>query len=203
MTNTITLDNKNFEFNESFLPCIVTGACKSGASYFSVSLIANLIKNGSKIIFFTAFPMAKEELFNQIGDSQTFEVTGKSDINKIPQDKTIVVKSGDKELWEEVIRNIKNLEEYIIFVKNIEEYDNSILDILGKKEKVLLSGSLDDCSFKDELSKKIWKSKIIFTLPNVDLQVQIPNLEKYESFLIGKNLKGILRIKKNEQNSRS
>lgn len=196
MNNSITLNNQDFEFNESLLPCLVTGAYKSGASYFSVSLVANLIKHGTKLIFFTAFPMAKEELFNQINIWEIFEVTSKSDINKLPKDKTIIVKSGDTEIWKEVIKSIKSIQEYIIFVKNIEEYDNSILDVISKYEKILLSGSLDNCSFRNELSQKIWKSKIIFTLPNIDFKVEIPNLEKYESYLISENFKWIVRIKK-------
>jgi hypothetical protein len=98
MLNKITLDNKDFQFDESFLPCLVTGACKSGASYFSVSLVGNLIEQGSKVIFFTAFLMAKEELFKQIGANKTFEVTNEEEINDIPQDKSIIIQSGNKNL---------------------------------------------------------------------------------------------------------
>jgi len=43
--NIITLDNVEFEFIVNYLPCLIIGACQSGASYFSVSLIARLMQN--------------------------------------------------------------------------------------------------------------------------------------------------------------
>ncbi|MCX6757520.1 MAG: hypothetical protein NTZ44_01390 [Candidatus Nomurabacteria bacterium] len=196
MSNKITLDNKDLEFNESFLPCLVIGADKSGASYFSVTLAGKLIQQGSKVIYFTAFPMAKEELLNQIGNERTFDVLNEIDIANIPEDKSIIVQSGNKDLWTKVIQGIKNINEYIIFVKNIEEYDNSIFEIIGENKKILLSGDLDNCIYKENLVQKEWVSKIIFTVPKIDLNINIPNLEKYESYLDSKDIKGVLRLVK-------
>ena len=93
MKCSIVLDQRNFEFHKSFFPCLIIGANKSGASYFSISLIANLISEGFKVIFFTAFPMAKEELLNQIGTKALYEVKNEADIQMMPRDKTIIVKS--------------------------------------------------------------------------------------------------------------
>jgi hypothetical protein len=198
MINRITLDHKDFQFNESFLPCLVTGACKSGASYFSVSLIGSLVEQGSKVIFFTAFPMAKEELIHQVGNNKTFEITNEEQIQSIPQDKSIIIQSGNRDLWESVIQSIDNIDEYVIFVKNIEEYDKSIMEFISTNTKILLSGTLEDCVFKEDLVKKEWISKIIFTDPQIDLQIELPKLEKYESYLESKKDKGILRLKKIE-----
>jgi len=195
MINQIILDNKLFQFKESFLPCLVIWACKSWASYFSVTLVANLINQWYKIIFFTAFPMAKEELLNQIWSNKTFDITKITDFKYIPQDKSIIIQSWNKQLREKVIKNIKDLENYIIFVKNIEEYDNSILDIIWINNKIILSWDLDNCSFKNNIVKKEWESKIIFTLPKIDLNIDIPTLEKYESYLINPKIKWILKIK--------
>jgi len=194
--NQITLNDKQFQFNETFLPCLVTGADKSWASYLSVCLISNLIQQGTKIIFFTAFPMAKEELLNQIWDDKTFEVTDNSDIENIPDNKSIIIQSGNKDLWQKVIQNIINIQDYVIFVKNIEEYDRSIPETIGENQNIILSGNIDACSFQKEIAKKKWKSKIIFTAPKIDLDVTIPSLEKYESYFVNENLKWILKIKK-------
>ncbi|MFZ2150846.1 MAG: hypothetical protein WAZ12_04015 [Candidatus Absconditicoccaceae bacterium] len=195
MIKQIILDKKIFQFEESLLPCLVVGAHKSGASYFSVTIVANLINKGSKVIFFTAFPMAKEELLDQIGTDKTFDITKKTDLENIPQDKSIIIESGNKELRGQVIKGVKDLENYIIFVKNIEEYDNSILDIIGINNKIILSGDLDNCSFKNNIASKKWESKIIFTVPETALNIQVPILEKYESYLINSKIKGILKIK--------
>ncbi len=198
MTNHISLNNKEFQFTESFLPCLVIGADGSGASYFSISLIAKLIQQGSKVIFFTAFPMAKEELLYQIGDKQLFDITTTSDIKHAPHDKSIIIQSGNQVLWQTVIQGLPHIEEYIIFVKNIEEYDVSLLEVIDQHQKLLLSGNLDVCSFKKELAQKHWESKILFTAPDIDLQVVMPTLEKHEAYLTGNNTEGIVRLKKDE-----
>ena len=127
MANSTTLDNTEFQFDESLLPCLITGACGSGVSYFSISVVGNLIQQGKKIIFFTAFPAAREELYAQIGHSNTFEVKNEWDMENMPKNKSIIVKSGDIILWQKVIQNINPIEDYIIFVKNIEEYNETVL----------------------------------------------------------------------------
>lgn len=195
MLTQITLNNKEFQFNESLLPCLVIWVHKSWASYFSVTLIANLINQWSKVIFFTAFPMAKQELLAQIWTDKTFDITQKTDSENIPQDKSIIIQSWNKQLREQTIKDIKNLENYIIFVKNIEEYDNSILDIIWINNKIILSWDLDNCSFKNNIAKQKWESKIIFTVPEIALDIQVPILEKYQSYLINPQIKWILKIK--------
>jgi hypothetical protein len=196
MPNEITLDHNDFKFNESFLPCLVTGVCKSGASYFSIILISNLIKQGSKVIFFTARPMAKKELLHQIGSDQTFEITNENQIQNIPHDKSIIIQSGNKNLWDKVVNSIHDINKYVIFVKNIEEYDKSIMEAISTNTKILLSGTIEKCNFKKKLAKRNWISKIIFTNSEINPHTNSPKLEKYESYLDNKKEKGILRLKK-------
>lgn len=193
MPNKITLDNKPFNFRDSFLSCLITWADKSWASFFSICLISNLIQQWSKAIYFTAFPMAKEELLNQIWKEKLYEINKESDIKAIPKDKSIIVQSWNQKLFQETIQNTKNLNEYIIFIKNIEEYDESILDWIPENQKIILSWNLDNCKFKDKILDKKRESKIIFTVPK-DSNIQIPKLEKYESYIINKKINGILRL---------
>lgn len=193
--NKITLDNKPFKFTKSFLPCLVTWAEKSWASFFSICLISNLIQQWFKAIYFTAFPMAKDELLNQIWKENFYEIDKKSDLNNIPNDKSIIIKSWNQKLFQQTIWNIKNLNEYIIFIKNIEEYDESILEWIQKKQKVILSWNLDNCKSKDKILNKKRESKIIFTAPK-NSDIKIPKLEKYESYLISRKISGILRLEK-------
>ncbi len=195
MKNKITLDNNSFHFNDSSLPCLITWADKSWASFFSICLVSNLIQQWNKIVFFTAFPMAKEELINQIWNKKLYEINKKSDLENIPNDKSLITKSWDKKLFQQTIWNIKNLNEYIIFIKNIEEYDESILDWIPENQKIILSGNIDTCSFKERILNKTRESKIIFTIPK-DSDIKIPKLEKYESHLINKKISGILRLEK-------
>lgn len=195
MPNKITLDNKPFKFTESFLPCLITWADKSWASFFSICLISNLIQQWSETIFFTAFPMAKEELLNQIWNEKLYEINKKSDIRTIPNDKSIIIQSWNERLFQQTIENIKNLNEYIIFIKNIEEYDESILEWIPENQKIILSWNLDNCKFKDKILNRKRESKIIFTVPK-DSNIQIPKLEKYESYILKQKINGILRLEK-------
>ncbi len=194
MINKVTLDNEEFNFNESLLPCLITGAAGSGVSYFSITMVGNLIQQGKKMIFFTAFPVAREELYAQIGRDSTFEIKSELDIGSIPEGKSIVVKSGNIHLWQQVIESIKNIDEYIIFVKNIEEYNETVLRVVGDNKKIIMSGNIDLCSFKKNAVEREWKSKIIFTMPYVNLNIKIPKLEKFESYIESEEYKGILRL---------
>jgi hypothetical protein len=182
----ITLDNKPFVFDESFLPCIITGAEGSGASNFSIALVASLINRQIKVIFFTAFPMAKENLFAQIGKDNVQLINGKNDLHSISEDSSLVVKSGDVSLLKQLVSEINNIEEYILFIKNIEEYDDGVLAKFCEFNKIILSGSIDECSYKDQLTKMNWGSKVEFNAPQ---------LLKYEAYLESKYLNGVLRLK--------
>ena len=57
----------------------------------------------------------------------------------MPKNKSIIVKSGDIILWQKVIQNINPIEDYIIFVKNIEEYNETVLRMVDKNRKIILS----------------------------------------------------------------
>lgn len=197
MFNKITLDNNEFQFNESLLPCLVTGIEKSGASYLSICLISNLIQLGSKVIFFTAFPMAKEELLKQVNPKELFEVTSEDDIASIPSDFSVLVQSGNVELWQKVLQNIKALDDYVVFVKNIEEYSQLILEVIGDHKKILLSGNLEVCNYKDKVMKKDWLTRIVFNEQGFNSDIKLPELQKYESFLINQKQRGILRLLSN------
>jgi len=142
--------------------------------------------------------MAKEELLQQIGISKIFEVKKESDIKNTSTNKSILIESGNKKLREATLKKIKKPKEYVIFIKNIEEYDMSLLESLGSQERIILSGNIDDCNFKKELIKIKRKSKIIFTVPKIDLYVDVPHLQRYQSYFVSKNMKGILELKQEE-----
>lgn len=190
----ITLNNESFIFDESYLPCIITWAEKSWASYFSICLVANLIQQWSKVIFFTAFPMAKEELYKQIWTDKTFEINSDSDLSKIPNDKSIIIQSWNLNLRKKTIQNIENNSDYIIFVKNIEEYDTDIWQLIWENSKIILSWDIDKCKSKDVLLNFSRQSKIIFTEIQNNSERTIPQLNKYESYLLNDKIKWIIKL---------
>jgi len=69
------------------------------------------------------------------------------------------------------------------------------LDSISKTQKIILSWNLDNCRFKDTILNKNRQSRIIFTVPK-NSDINIPKVEKYESYLIGKKISGIIRLEK-------
>lgn len=195
MNKAILLDGYPFDFHTWLLPCLVTGASRSGASYFSVSLIAKLIKQWLKVIFFSAYPMARDELLQQIWPGFCYEVVDAEDIVSMPRDRSILIQSGNFPLWEYVMDQIHHLNDYIVFVKNFEKYDITLLASLTQQVFFILSGNIDDCTFKTTLASMSWWSLIVFTPPLINLSITIDILGPYQGYLHSETQKGIIQLK--------
>jgi hypothetical protein len=154
----IIVNNNIIDFTHEDFPMLVFGRAfvKSGASFFSVSLMTKLFENGEKIVFFTALPPAKELFREQIGDRMN--------------DNIIVIESGDEEVFLESIDKIKDFSERIVLFKNIENYSQKLFNKLKDKELMIFSGDIDRCAFADDLLKKHFKTRIFFSYPdNVEI----------------------------------
>lgn len=66
MTHSLLLNNHPFQADENYLPCLITYGEKVGGSHFSIVLVTNLFQQGSKLLFFTAYPMARDDFMEQI-----------------------------------------------------------------------------------------------------------------------------------------
>ncbi len=194
MEKMILLNGKSLSFNMSFLPCLITGAAKSGASFFSIIAIAQLIQKGAKVVFFSAYPMARDALLQQIWPSFCYEVNDHEDVLTIPSHKSILIQSGNISLWNSVMTKIQDHDDYVFFVKNFEKYETSLFDTLSHCRYYLLSGSLDDCSFQKNLIQQQRSSIICFTPPLSDLGFAIPALEPYHAYLFSELGRGFLTL---------
>lgn len=175
-------------FTSTDLPMLIHGAHHAGASLFSVSVIANLFLSGEKILFFTAYHMAKEEFTEQIKGSEKdiFYVGGPSGIEQAANFQAIIVKSGDYDLCFQVAKTLPDISDRVIFVKNIESIlTKEIFDEIKKYPKIVLSGDLDGVAFKDRFANLPFQTKILFSNSSVDLGVTIPELEKYTGYMYG------------------
>ncbi|MDO8269661.1 MAG: hypothetical protein Q7T54_03260, partial [Candidatus Levybacteria bacterium] len=65
--NTILLNGNVYHFSESSLPILIHGEDHAGSSLFTISLLADLYIQGSKILFFTGYHFAKDEFIKQVG----------------------------------------------------------------------------------------------------------------------------------------
>lgn len=175
----VLIDNKETSFGASDFPMLISGADKTGTSFFSICLLANLLNLGEKVLLFSAYPAAKEAFAQQI-------------INN--KEKALVVESGEEEAFLEIISSTPDLAERFILIKNIEMYSEKIFEAVKDLNLVIFSGDLDKCSFADKLIAKDFASKVFFSPSEKYPQPNLDNLPKYTGRIIGEHYNGVISL---------
>lgn len=173
----ILIDNKKVDFTEDDFPMLISGASKTGASFFSIGVLANLVSRGLKVLLFSAYPAAKEEFKKQIINSTN----------------AIVIESGDEQVFIETMKGILDLSERVVLIKNIDVYGPKLFNVVKNLKLVIFSGDLDECQFADDLLKTI-VSKVFFSQSNKYPNKEKINLPKYYGKIISKKYNGIIRL---------
>lgn len=175
--NIFLLDENEFHFAENDLPILIHGAEHAGSSLFTVSLLANLYNQGSAILFFTGYPMAKDEFIKQVGKPQ--------------EDRVIFVKGTEPNEFLHNVNELPDINERVILVKNIDLFDQSIFDAVSEKTKLVISGDIEKVPYKEHLLSKKFNSKILFSPASFE---QIPELQKWNGYLISENNRGEISL---------
>lgn len=149
MVTRIFLNNQEFTFTEKDLPILIHGIDKAGSSLFTISLIAQFARNGSKILFFSRYDMAKEEFREQMRDGDLGNV--------------ISVKTGEEEDLLTTLKQTPDIQERVILLKNIDALRPDIFPAIKACHKLVISGDIDRCSFGDELRTIPFKTIIQFS----------------------------------------
>jgi len=176
----ILMNNEIRNFTKEDFPILISGACKTGSSLFSISLVTSLFENGNRVLFLTAYPAAKEDLRRQLGDR----------IN----DNAIIVDSGEEDIFIEKLDQMNDLGDVIVLLKNMENYSTKLFDKLKNHKLVIFSGDIDECVFGEELAKMDFKTRIFFSYPQ---KLEIGNkidLPKYNGHIIGDNTSGVIKF---------
>ena len=196
MAYNILLNNEEFHFNENSLPCLVHYKEKQGGSQFTVTIVADLFLLGSKILFLTAYPYAKDNFFEQIKgmESKIFFVENKEMLAEAQNYQAIILKSGDSDLYLEALKTLSDLSERVVLVKNFEVFDQNILDLTMKFEKIILSGDIDKSVAKKQISDKLYKTAILFSNPETTLLFKAPELGKYIGYLKTADREGLVQL---------
>lgn len=199
MKNNILLNNSLFNFTENDLPCLVTYVEKTGGSHFSITMVVNLFLSGSKILFLTAYPMAKENFLEQVGgdNSKIAFITSIDELEKVKDSQVIILESGNENLFNEVVKELPDLHDRVILIKNMEFFTKKVFDVCLNLQKVILSGHIDECIDKERISKKEYKTLIAFSKPEISIPMEVPILEKYSGYLLSQNKSGIVKIDTN------
>jgi hypothetical protein len=199
MADKILLNSELYNFSEQDLPCLVTYAPKTGGSHFTITMVVDLFLQGSKVLFLTAYPMAKENFLEQIGEdhSKIVFLNSIDDLEKAKDFQVIILESGNENLFLEVVKVLPDLKDRVVLIKNMEVFSEKVFDICTNLEKVILSGDIDTTFDKERISKKDFQTIIAFSKPEINLPIEIPTLEKYVGYLSSKDIKGLVNIEKN------
>jgi hypothetical protein len=175
----ILLDDKKIDFFLNDLPILISGAEKTGSSFFSVCLLVNLVKSGYKVIIFSAHPAAKEEFRNQVG----------ADL-----DKALIVESENEDEFIEIIKTIPDLSERVVLIKNIDSYTKKLFDAIKGLKLLVFSGDLDKCQFADDLIHLNFESRIFFSFSEKYPIEGVKEIPKYFGKIVGERYNGVIKL---------
>ena len=177
--NKIQLNGEDFVFSENHLPMLIHGEDKAGASLFTITVGANFISQNKKILFLSGYVMAKEEFYKQIA-----RLESNSDILFFTKDELTQ--------FYEIVPSLADIEERVIFIKNIELFPEKVFDIISLYKKIIISGNINKCVFKEKIMKINYSSKVIFSPFK---EINLSGFKKYQGFLSTKTKTGVITTK--------
>ncbi len=175
----IILNNQVPDYSQFDFPILVSGAEKTGSSLFSVSLLANFLKNGRKVVFFSAYPEAKAEFRKQIIGFEN---------------KAIIIDPGEEQAFLDTLKNITDLSERIVLIKNMNKYSKKVFDAVKNLKLIIFSGDTDRCEFTDELLKINIPTKIFFSASLKFASNKLDELPKYCGQIFSERHNGIIKL---------
>jgi len=171
----ILLGGHDLDIIKLSFPLLIHGEEGSGASFYTISLAANLYTAGFTILFLCGYEMAEKKFIEQVE---------KMDKNKIQ----FFVKERVEE-FKEVLTHIN--EDTVIVIKNIELFAEDIFEFVSSRNKLIISGDINQCAFKDKIFEMHFDTRIFFSrLEKFD----IPAMNKYEGYLLSTIGNGITKI---------
>lgn len=174
MLKKILLDNLEFHFTKSYLPTLIHGEEHVGASLFTLTMLADLYTQGSKVIALTAYPMAIEEFDKQTGSDENMQFFTKEKTDEFIN----------------CVSETSDIDDYIILIKNIELFSEEVFNSAKNLNNLILSGDINNCSFKDALLLQPFTTKIYFS----PLDEPLNGLQKYQGLLVSEKHKGVLSV---------
>ena len=196
MAYKILLNDEEFHFGEDGLPCLVHYKEKQGGSQFTVTLVADLFLQGSKILFRTAYPYAKDNLIEQTNgmEYKIFFAENKEDLIGAEKYQAISLKRGDGDLFLEALQTLGDIKDRVVLVKNFEVFKKNILDSSIMHEKIILSGDIDKSMAKKHRSDKLCGSASLFSTPARFFPFKVPELGKYTGYLKTADKEGLVQL---------
>ena len=165
----ILINRAAFEISLLEFPILINGADKTGASHYSIELLAELYKAGNKIVFFSGYEMAKTSFKKLTGDSFDTE-------------KVLILEDANETQLVEVLDTLPDIHDRILYIKNFDLYSQQTIEKILSFSKLLFMGNLESAKTKDVIESFEWKTKIWFGRPEV---------EKYYAVIESEKLSGV------------
>lgn len=196
MLDKLLLNWQPYKITESALPAFITYGKNMGGSHLSIVLIADLFLQGSKILFLSAYPMAKDNFLNQVGENNPNIkfVDSTEELEDAVNAQAIIIESGNATLFLKAIETLPDIDERVIFIKNVEIFNDQVFGACFKSEKIIISGDIDGCVFKDKIQPEQFKTLIAFNQPQTPIGIEVPKLEKWHGYLSSKDQNGIISV---------
>lgn len=182
---TLLLNNKPFHFTPTDVPCMIHGKEKSGASHFTMAVILDLLQQGHKVIFYSAYKAAREFLLDHVSADDVCVISEPLMLHN--SEKLLIPMSGEQELFMNVLQN-RGDSEYIIVVKNVEELNPEYVEVVLTHKKIVVSG---DCGGLMPLKDHLFNAHILFSDIAEFTQGNVL-LEQYQGYFVGK---GVVSLK--------
>lgn len=183
-----------FHLTEQNIPCLIHGTEHSGSSFFTLALLADLVLQERKILFFNASEKAQLN-FMQLSTDQSHigKIDTIGDIRKQKIKQCLLVKADAVDLFFSTLQKVTDIDERLIFIKNIEFLPEGVFDAIATRENVILSGNIDRCLYKQKILEKEFRTKILFS--NFDaMMVNLPPLDQYEAIFLGQSTGGLIHV---------
>jgi len=110
----ISLNRAPLDINSLEFPILVNGADKTGASHYSIELLAELYKTNHKIIFFSGYEMAKTAFKERLG-------------NSFNEYNIHILENAHEEQLLQALQSTPDIESYILYIKNFDLYAPSTI----------------------------------------------------------------------------
>ncbi len=191
----ILLDNTEYHFSVHDAPFLIHGVDHTGASIFTVTLVADLYRQGTKILFLSGYHMARDEFSSQINDSSKTILAKATDTNEVLETKQVIfVQKEDSELFIKLTKELSDINERVILIKNIDLFSEKVFDSVTNLTNVIISADIDKCSYKDKILMNSYKTKMFFSKLESNDNIKLPRLEKYQGYFLQQDMTGFLSL---------
>lgn len=195
MAETLLLNGAPLHFLEHDFPMLIHGVEGSGASYFTMSVLAELFRKGKGIIMLSGYSHARDAFFTMTrAQSQTVLIEDDSSLQRAEHKRVIFLKREKAHYLPLLLEHITDSKKRVVLVKNVEMFPDPVFTSLLHHEQLIISGNIDESPLKFKILGRHFQTKVYFS-PLLASEVQLPQLPQYGGYMIRNDSSGIVSVR--------